>query len=375
MRPASDELREALAYSFELTFSADLWYDNERRIEGLRVLDPSIVADSRRDIEMGGTLSLVWADDSGRSIEPATAGDLLAPFGSRLVVFAVVNVGGRDERIQLGDFSIVSVPSVDGHPYMWGAQQIHAGQVVNVVVQDRTIEVRRDRFTQLSQPSQLDSVYSELASLTGFPIRRTLPDAPITRSVVYEEDRLNVVQDLAEIIGGRAFMDWDGALTVRPLQAGPPVAELAMGDLGTITQLGSSLDSDAVYNGVVIRGQTNDQQVILAEAWIESGPLRATRPGQPRTPWHRVPRFYSSPFITTSQQAQDAAPALLEQFSSPRASSLEVTCITNPLLQVGDVVAVLDGSWEWTLRLTRVPIEASTLMTVTGDVLNRELVS
>lgn len=375
MRPASEALRDALQYSYELTFSADLWYDNERRLENLRVIDPSLVADSGRDIEMGGTLSIVWADESGKSIEPTTAGDLLAPFGSRLVVFAVVNVGGRDERIQVGDFSIVSVPSVDGHPYVWGSQQVHAGQVVEMVVQDRMIEVRRDRFTQLSQPSQLDSVYAELASLTGLAIRRTLPDAPITRSVVYEEDRLNVVQDLAEILGGRAFMDWDGVLSIRPLDAGEPVASLTMGDLGTITQLGSSLDSEGVYNGVIIRGQTNDQQVILAEAWIESGPLRATRPGQPRTPWHRVPRFYSSPFITTSEQAQNAAPGLLAQFSSPRASSLQVTCITNPLLQAGDVVTVADGSWEWTLRLTRVPLEASTLMTVTGDVLNRELVS
>jgi hypothetical protein len=126
-----------------------------------------------------------------------------------------------------------------------------------------------------------------------------------------------------------------------------------------------------VYNGVVIRGETAEQEAVLAKLWVTDGPLRATQ-GSSRTPFHRRPRFYSSPFITTQEQAIAAAPGLLAQFSQPRASQLQVQCVTNPLLQVGDVVTVWDGRATWTIRLVKLSLGSGALMTVTGDVIDRD---
>lgn len=371
MRPANVTLLEALGSSYELTFEADLWYDGQRVVPDLQVVTPSLVWDSSAEVEGSGSVTVVWSDDHGSSIAPKDAGDLFAPFGSRLVVFAVVSLGSVRERVQLGDFDITAVPSVSGEPYVWGETEITPGELIELELADRMVEVRRDRFTTLAQPSQLASAWAELGALTGFQLTRSLPDAAITRSIVYEESRVRALQDVASLLGGVAFMEWDGTLSCRPIEPGAAVAELVLGENGTIVQVGASLDSEGVYNGVVIRAETDNQQAILAERWVESGPLRATPPGGPRTPFHRVPRFYSSPFITTTEQAQAAAPGLLAQYSSPRATTLEVTCVMNPLLQVGDVVTVKDRAFQWTIRLTRVPVERSSVMTVTGDVIDR----
>lgn len=368
MRPGSDALKVALESSVQLTFEADLWLDGRRVIADLPVLSPSLVWDSTGEVEGSGRVTVVWSSDDGAPVD-----DALSPFGSRLVMFAVVSVGELRERVQLGDFTITEVPAVDGEPFVWGSTRVSVGQLVELELRDRMVEVQRDRFTVLTQPTSLSSVWAELALLTGFALTRSLPDASITRSVVYEESRVRAVQDLAELLGGVAFMEWDGTLSCRPVEPGAPVATLTLGEQGTIVQVGSSLTADGVYNGVVIRSETDGQTAILAERWVTEGPLRATLPGGQRTPFHRVPRFYSSPFITTQAQAETAAPALLAQFSEPRATALDVTCVVNPLLQVGDVVTVDDGRFTWTVRLTRVPLASAGMMTVSGDVVSRVL--
>lgn len=373
MRPASENAAVYLTGSHELTYTADIWYGNQRVAEDVAITEPDVNWDSSAEVEGSGAVTIVWSDDYGTDAAPVGPSDIFAPFGARIVLFAVLALPGEVERIQLGDFPITDVPSVDGQPVMFGQLEIYAGSRIRVVFKDRMVETQRDRFTTLASPSQLTSVWAELGVLTGFQLKRALPDAAITRSVVYEESRVGAVQDLAGILGGVAFMDWDGTLTCRPIVAGSPVAELTIGEQGTIVQVGTSLSADGVYNGVIIRGETDSQQSILAERWVTEGPLRATQPGGERTPFHRVPRFYSSPFITTAAQAAAAAPGLLEQYSNPRATKLEVTCIVDPRLQVGDVVTVDDGRATWTVRLTRVPLGAGAVMTVTGDVIDRVL--
>lgn len=370
MRPGNELMRELLSSSFELSFRADLMYGSARVAADLEVVSPSVVADSSGMVEMSGSLGVVWADPDGADVEPYEPGDLFSPFGYRIILFAVVKAGVNEARQQIADLVITEVPRVDGEPFVWGETLIHSGQRVDLVVKDRMVEVQRDRFTKLEQPAGLSSCWDEIGRLTGFALTRSVADAAVTKSVVYEESRVEAVQQLAALLGGVAFMEWDGTLSVRPSDAGDPVAELELGENGTIVQVGSSLSADGVYNGVVIRGEGDAQEQILAELWVTSGPLKASV-GSERTPFHRVPYFYSSPFISTSAQALGYAPGLLSRVSSPRSASLQVTCVTNPLLQVGDVVTVRDRRFEWTVRLTRVPLERSGVMTVTADVLDR----
>lgn len=371
MRGASENLRQALLGSFDVTFEADLFYGEERLFANLPIAAPSLDWDGTADVEASGSAEVLWTDAHGSSLKPELPSDWLAPFGSRLVVYAVVSAPPFKERVQLGVFTITDVPSADDYPAMFGQMRITVGSRVEVSFKDRMVEVQDDRFTRLAQPSQLASVYAELATLTGFQLTRTVADGGITRSVVYEESRVKAVQDLAGILNAVPFMESDGTLSLRSNSPGEPVAQLEVGSLGTIVQVGASLSREGVYNGIVIRGETNDQQAILAERWVTQGPLRASTSTE-RTPFHRRPRFYSSPFITTQAQAEAAIDDLLEQFSQPRAAQLQVQCVVNPLLQVGDVVTVFDGRATWTVRLVKVSLGAGALMTVTGDVIDRE---
>lgn len=370
MRAASDEMKQAFASSMEVSYEADLTYDNRQLFTNLPIDAPALTWDVTGEVEGSGRATVVWNDDHGAAIAPHEPQDWLAPFGAQLTVYFRVAALPL-ERIRLGVFDITSVPQVDEAPFIFGESRVVVGSRVRTVLQDRMREVKRDRFTKPAAPASLTSVYDELARLTGLTITRTLPDVAITRSVVYEENRVAAVQDLAAIAGGVAFMESNGSLSLRPITPGAPVAELNVGPEGTIGMLESSLDSEEVYNGIVIRGETDAQSPILAELWVTDGPLRATPEGGARTPYHRVPRFFSSPFISTQEQAAAAAPGLLLQFSQPQTADLSVQCLINPLLQVGDVVTVDDGLAVWTIRLKKIDLGLSAYMTVVGSVISR----
>lgn len=373
MRFASDQFRQVIrGGSFNLGYSADLFYDGRRLFADLPVIDPTFTFDSSGQVEGSATVTVVWTDDQGTSLSPNEPQDWLAPFGSRLVVYAIVSAGGAfSERVQIGDFTITAVPSANDSVFVLGETRVVVGSRVELQLKDRMVEVQRDRFSKTSGPSNMTSVWAEAAALTGFQVTRSLPDAPINRAVVYEEDRVAALVDLFTIIGGVPYMASDGTLTARPTTAPSASGELTVGQYGTITQVGASLDSDGVYNGVVIRTETTDQQQVLAELWITSGPLRATPAGGTRTPFHRVPRFYSSPQITTPQQATGAAPQLLALYSQPRASELEIQCIADPTIENGDVRTVDDGTATWTVQVTKYSLGLSATMSITGSVLDR----
>jgi len=371
MRHASAQTLSILEGSFELTYQADLIYNDVVLFQNLPISTPSLSWDSTADVEGSGSCEVLWTDDYATSLKPDSPQDWLAPFGTRLVIYAVISVPPFRERIPLGVYTITAVPSADDYPLMYQHRRITVGSRVQLDFSDRMVEVQDDRFSRLAQPSQLFSVYTELAVLTGFQLTRTIPDGPITRKVVYEESRIKACQALAEIIGGVPFMESDGTLSLRPIRATTPVAALTVGETGTIVQVGSAMSREGVYNGVVIRGETDEQGAILAERWVMTGPLAATQPGGPRTPFHRRPAFYSSPFITTQAQADAAISALLDRYSATCASQLDITCVVNPLLQVGDVVTVWDGAATWTIRLVKITIGTGPTMSVTGDVIDR----
>jgi len=374
MRPASAALRDVLTGSFTLEYQADLFYDGVRLFEALPIVDPSLKGDGSGEVEESGKVTVVWTSEHGASLKPNDPQDWLAPFGARLVLFAVVSVGQVfRERVQLGDYDITAVPSADDSVFMHGQTRVVIGSRVELEIKDRMVEVQRDRFTRLSSPVRLDSVWAEVARLTGLQITRSVPDRALTRSVTYEESRVSAVIDLVALLDASPFVEWDGTLSARPNVPPAPVGTLTVGQAGTITQIGSSLDAEGVYNGVVIRADGADAGV-LAELWVETGPLRATAASGRRTPFHNVPRFYSNPQITTRSAAEQALPGLLRMYSQPRAATLEIQCIADPTVQVGDVRTVNDGQYLWTVRVASYDLSASPTMTITGDVLNRDIV-
>jgi hypothetical protein len=343
MKASTNNCRAALGTgSFVKWYVADLYYDGERRIENVPIKDLNLTEDDSRAIKAQGGCSIVWTDDYGQSIMPVNIGDLFSPFGSELALYAIVAGGTFTERIPMGWYQIVDVPTMRDQTMFFNDRLITVGTTLELKLQDRFSQIQKDQFDVPSAPSQLESVWDEIGILTGLQLTRTIPDAPISRSVVYQEDRMQAVLDLADIIGGVPYATPDGTLAMRTKTWGARVDTLRRGDEGSIVSIDKGMSADQVYNKVVFRGQGEQQDQVLASSEIRIGALRTQNPDGSRSPAHRRPTFRSNQFVTTAAQAKDYTDSELDRVSTLNAIQWPITELWNPLRELGDVLDVVD---------------------------------
>jgi hypothetical protein len=121
-----------------------------------------------------------------------------------------------------------------------------------------------------------------------------------------------------------------------------------------------STNANTTYNGVVVTGEgTSADTPVRAEAWDDD----PTSPTYRYGPFGEVPRFYSSPLITTEAQAQSAAESLLRKVTGVT-EGLQWSFVTDPSVQAGDVAHVISSA----TRVNRIMIiDAVTIpLAVTG---------
>lgn len=342
MREATDGCVQALTGSFQKWYVGDIYYDGDRVLAGVPLAGVQLTEDDSRAVKAQGGCTITWSDDFGRSVMPERIGDVFSPFGSELVIYAAVVAGSLYELIPMGWFQIVDVPTMRDQTMFFQSNRITTGTVLELKLQDRFIQIQNDPFDVPSAPSQLDSVWDEIASLTGLPQTRTLPDAPITRSVVYQDDRMQAVLDLSDILDGVPYAAPDGTLEMRPKVWPDPVDTMRRGDDGSIVDIDKGMSADGVYNKVVFRGQDNTQDKVLASSEILTGPFRTRNADGTRSPAHRRPTFRSSQFVNTQAQAKAYTDAELARVSTLNAVQWPITETWNPLRELGDVLTVID---------------------------------
>lgn len=339
MRFASFDQRTALQGSFDFHYEADIFYDGERRIEGVPISEPSFSEDGDAAIQQSGSCTVVWTDDFGRSISPTQIGDVLAPFGPEIHLYAVITVGKRvTGRLKLGQFPISRVPSAMDEEMQFRSNWITLGSTVELEFKDLSYRVDRDRVDVPTAPTDLSSMWAEVARLTGEQITRSVPDVEIPRSVMYAENRLDAVGDLLDIADAVPHVTPDGTIGARPNEWPEPVDTLRRGTGGTIVSVGRAIDPVDTYNRVAFRGKSGDQTAILASAEITSGPLRIRNPDGGRSPYGRVTRFLSSDYVTTTADAQEYVARELPRTATLGAVVVPVVEIYNPLRERGDVI-------------------------------------
>jgi hypothetical protein len=343
MKAASTNCRRVLSSgSFSFWYEADLWYDNQRRIASLPIDDVQLTEDDSRAVKAYGGCSVIWIDDFARSVIPVNIGDLFAPFGSELAMYAVVSAGAFQERIPMGWMQIVDVPTMRDRTMFFGHGRITTGTRLEFKLQDRFVQIQDDPFDVPSAPSQLASVWAEIGAVTGMKLVRSMPDSAITRSVVYQDDRLQAVLDLADLLGGVPYAAPDGTLTMRPKAWTAPVDTLRAGDSGTLVDIQKGMSADGVYNKVAFRGQGDQQDQILAFSEVTDGPLRVRNTDGTRSPAHRRPTFRSNQFVNTTQQAKAYTDSELARVSTLSAVSWPIEEVWNPLRELGDVITIID---------------------------------
>lgn len=341
MRFSTDLVAGVLTGSFDHYWSADLVYNGERRLQDVPITDVQWDEDGNAVVQQSGSCTIVWTDTFGRSMAPREVSDAFAPFGAQLRVYSNIVAGPFTERIQYGVFEITDVPSARDEDMEFRGQVVTVGSIIELELKELTAGPGEETFDVPSAPTDLASTWTEIARVSGLQLARTLPDMPITRSVMYPDSKLDAVYDLMDVMFDAVpHMTADGALAARPNEWPAPVHTIRRGDGGQLIKVGRKMSAARVYNRVVVRATSGDQKAVLAVAEITEGPLRVREPNGARSPFGARTYYQSSELVTTQAQAQAWAGSTLPTVSTLKASVIPIEMTFDPRIERGDVIVI-----------------------------------
>lgn len=347
---------------FDIRWVCDVYYDGVRQLADVQVLAPKLTEDGTAKVQQSGSLTIIYQDRMGVSIAPEGVEDILSPFGTTLLLYMIVTDGPKfEERVPMGVFVISDTPSIEALKWRWRGRNLSKGDRIQLAFKDSFYKVLRNRFDVPGVTPSLTSTYDEIQRLTRLTVTRNVavPDGTIPRALVYEEDRLDAVYELAKARDAVPYMLADGSVSLRPNVWGAPVDTISAANVeehkrtGTLIGVRRGMSADGVYNRVVVRASGQGAGV-LASGEITEGPLRASNAGGADSPFGRVPYFLSSQLVTTQAQAANEVAKWLPRVSRPQATVLEIEEIINPLREVGDVLTVKRLGEQFLARVVKV---------------------
>lgn len=340
-----------------------VWYDGELALpDPLPISDWSMSWDGDSRQKVQGSLSLTVKDPDG-DLAPWLFDDPLGVGGSRIQLS--YHVGGAGD-IPIGWYRIDSNASEESWQFRIIREEHYedpgstvpanyrylatsTGASVSLNATDLTTELESDKFLAPEHPQgTAPTVKSEVERLVGY----TLPilydiadDAAVPKSVVWEDDRLEAIMDLLEIVGASFRMTGDGEFQVyKKITA--PVATLAGGEDGIAINVYRSMDLTNLYNiGVVtssykksqvVDGNTQEVEVpVYGYYEVQTGPLRASGP------FGRRVIKAANPLMNSQAKVDKAAQTMVLNRLAAQRVNLDVTCLPDPSLQIGDMVTVV----------------------------------
>lgn len=298
----------------------------------------SVVLDGDADIR--GTLDLTVAERWPDTLDAVN----LTPYGSEVFITRGVELGnGQIQRAPLGYFVLSDVEQDDA-----------PDGTLRLSGQDRTAGIVRARFEQPVQFAAsatygqvVDALVTEVYPGAVIEWDDATDDEVIGRSVTEEQDRHKLLVDVVTSTGKVAFFDYRGVLVIKdPPDPGLPVWDVDAGPGGVLVELSRELSREQVYNAVIATGEALDDTPPVRGAAYDLDP---DSPTYWLGPFGKVPRFYSSPLMTTTGQANMAAASLLAQ-STGLPYIVDFTSLPNPALEPLDPVEVV-----YPVDRTRVP--------------------
>lgn len=260
---------------------------------------------------------------------------LLSPYAAELVVKRGIRYpDGSEELLTLGVFVVTSA-QIDRDQ---GSVSVHA--------EDRFYRFVDDRFETPRKPAANASTFAVLTTL----IQETIPglslvttgitDRAYPGTQVWEESRVQALQDIALSLGCEIYAQSDGTIRIRkpPTMADVPVHTInGAGPDAVIVSADTEQSREGVYNSVSARSAPTDPDTPIVRAVIRDN--GATSPTKWGGNFGKKVRFYSSPLLTSTAQCQDAARAILSNSVGLR-KSLDLASVPDPRLEEGDVVNV-----------------------------------
>lgn len=362
MRDHSSRLDLMLRDSFGARLIVDVYHGSNRVFSNLPVSSWSFSGVLDSDVKHTGSVTVDYQSVSGESLLPSDTADLLSPYRARLLFLMEIASGAGSETVTLGWGRVTAVPQ--GYDtYDGNGNTIVSHVVLEWASLDLLLQRRGFRWPE--QIPDTSSCYKELRRISRMNVTETVVDAPIPSAVVYEArpgGRLDGVQMLAGVLGGTAVVNSWGALTIVPDTMGSVDGVLALGATGTVVDVSPGLDTDGVYNTVVGSFEAPNRRPITAVA-------RATETDlNPSGYYGEYTKYVTSDTVTTQSQANLFVAAELKKSLRSQADTVQVKCVVNPLIELGDVVQVTGWYRSLTGRVVSYDLSDAALMSVTLEV-------
>ncbi len=273
------------------------------------------------------------------SLYPTEADSLLSPYATVLQAWCGMKLGGVDVLLPVFSGRIESVENTDQYG---GNIELRARDLMGDVVDARFEEPR-------AAPTGM-RIFDAIAAL----VREAVPTATlvvgdgvdntsvIPSGLMWDVDRAEAVDSLAQSIGCEAFAGPDGVFQLRKVPTlDDPVSWTANeGSGGTLVTAGRTVSREGVYNVVITTVERANGDLPLRFVAEDDNRDSPTYVGGL---FGRVPRFLRNPLVTNADQGRAAGTALLAR--SIGATRLRtITCVPNPAAEAGDVInATVEG--------------------------------
>lgn len=280
-----------------------------------------------------GSASFTVQDDDGR-LAPWGYDEPLSVGGSRIQ--AVFECAG--ESVPLGEWLITRNQPNE----LWRLTRYGSGESVRWVTGGATVPVDGADLTQVlanskfmapeGPPQSGGTVFGEIDRLCDGLIGVEflgVRDKPVPKTMVYSEERINTIADLARMVGDYR-VSGDGLLQIfDPSRPDEPHWKIDAGERGALITVGREQSQDNLFNAVTAAGQTEGGEEIRAYATTASGPLRWGGP------FGEKPTEITAVSTNEIELKLEAEQYLREQVESAT-TTLNVYCVANPSYEVGD---------------------------------------
>jgi hypothetical protein len=295
----------------------------------LQLLNGDVEFDARAEVR--ATIDCtVMADWPSTPFGPLNTYGGMELFAERGIVYG----DGVTEWVSLGYYRVDDLLQEDAPS---GPIAIQGPDRMQQVIDERLPEPRQYDSTATIRAVVEDLVQevypSAVVTLEGFN-----PDVAIGTAQVVEVDRYEFLLEIAKAHGCTMYFDYRGEFVMRPVPAlgGTPVAYINDGAHGVLVRVGRRLSRRGAYNGFVASGEQAGDVPPVRRLVVDDNPDSPTFWGGP---YGRVPKFFSSSFITTEDQAYNAAAAMrTRETGVPYAVNFGL--VPNPALEPLDPVGI-----------------------------------
>lgn len=334
VRPSDTQLDGVLQNGFDRELVVTVLHGTNPVAREVSADTWSLSGDMGRDPKVTGTVRIVHPSLRGESWLPTATRGVLSPHRTTLLLTEVIRAGRLERRVQLGLFDIAEVPTAEDAVATVRGRQITVATVVDADVESLDARVLSAAFR--SPRTAETSARAEWRTIGLLPVITTGADATVPPTTWPAENgsRLDAVQTVARLLGGEPVVDSFGQWVL--VGENSSTVTLRLGAHGTVTDLTSTVSLQGFANVVIGSYETATGEPIRA-VWTAPGRLSPDAMGR------EYVSFHTSDLVRT-QNAADAAVAAEGDRLTSQDVDVEVVCVYNPLLELGDRAEVVDDA-------------------------------